>query len=136
MHHHGLVTVLMCALATHVIGIVLPPSIIKINDTVLWTETLANQSEPILVMFYSSKCGACHHFSPLYSELVKVFDNVQDQELRFGAVDCSTTSSGPICVEQRIRAYPSMYLYTSQVQRIPRYHNVTKIQETLFNYLN
>lgn len=75
-------------------------------------ETLQNKSSLWLVEYYSSWCGTCHEFAPIYRALAK---DVAEWSyvMNTGVVDCSDTVNVENCRDMAIDHTPTLRLYSA-----------------------
>jgi len=75
-------------------------------------ETLKNQSSMWLVEYYSSWCGTCHEFAPIFKKFAK---DVAEWScvINVGVVDCSEKWNSENCRSMNVQATPSLRLYSS-----------------------
>jgi len=75
-------------------------------------QSLLNQTSMWLIEYYSSWCGTCHEFAPIYKALANDISE-WSYILNVGVVDCSEKWNSEICREMSVVSTPTLRLYPS-----------------------
>ncbi|ODM98934.1 Sulfhydryl oxidase 2 [Orchesella cincta] len=72
--------------------------------------TIYGTTNAWIVEFYSSWCGHCIHFAPVFKQLAAEVESWQSV-IKVGAIDCSDESNVPACREYEIMGYPTVHSF-------------------------
>ncbi|XP_078381919.1 sulfhydryl oxidase 1-like isoform X2 [Oculina patagonica] len=80
------------------------------NDTI--SSVIHNSQTAWVVEFYSSFCGHCHAFAPIWKKLAKMTKDWRHL-IHVAAIDCAEERNLATCVHYQIEGYPSVKFFNA-----------------------